>query len=341
MHLTLVTSQRFGDRLAALVGQRVSLRRRISRDDGPGPRFTDAVGELTGSGDGTFVVHARSGPVRVDPAEVVAVRAVGPAPPRRPSWAAVAHLEQLCADAWPPVVRRDLGGWRLRAAGGFTRRANSALAAADPGMPVADALVAVRAFAAEHAIAPVVATPQGSPWSNRVRDAGWVLDPDRPAGSEVAVLVADLDTLARAPGGAAEVVFDPEPGTAWWGVFGEGPADPGAAARARVLVPGPDGPRSGFGLARRGTDVVGAVRATVVADHLYLSRLHTAAPARRSGVAARLTAEAAAWGAARGARFAIAQVALHNEASRALFAGLGCTEHHRYHYLAPGPEATA
>jgi hypothetical protein len=32
------------------------------------------------------------------------------------------------------------GGWLLRAAGGFTGRANSALATGDPGMPLADAV---------------------------------------------------------------------------------------------------------------------------------------------------------------------------------------------------------
>lgn len=334
----LASSERITDRLAGLVGRRVSLRRRIPGCDGPGPRFTDAVGDLSDGGDGTVVVRTRTGPVRVAAADVVAVRAVPPAPPRRPSWSAVGRLEQLCADAWPPVVRCDLGAWRLRAADGFTNRANSALAAGDPGMPMPDALAAVRGFAAEHAIPPVVATPEGSPWSNRVRELGWVPEIGRPEGSQVAVQVAGLDTLAGAgaPDGGTDVAFDAEPPAAWWELFGEGPDDPVAAARTRVLVPGPEGPESGFGLARRGGEVVGAVRATVVEDHLYLSRLQTAPSARRSGVAVRLTADAAAWGRERGARFAVLQIALHNDAARALYARLGCTEHHRYHYLVPG-----
>ncbi|MBW0106620.1 N-acetyltransferase, partial [Pseudonocardia sp. KRD291] len=242
-----------------------------------------------------------------------------------------------------------------RAAGGFTHRANSALAAADPGMSVPDALAEVRAFAAEHGIAPVVAAPEGSPWSNRVREAGWVLEAGRAEGSEVATLVADLDGLARAgaPGGGfgtgVGTTFTAVPPAAWWDLFGETPDDPVAATRDAVLVPGPDGPESGFGLARRGGPeneagggpALGAVRATVVADHLYLSRLHTDPAARRTGVAARLTADAAAWGLRREARFAVLQVALHNEAARALYARLGCTEHHRYHYLVPGPDASA
>ncbi len=49
-----------------------------------------------------------------------------------------------------------------------------------------------------------------------------------------------------------------------------------------------------------------------------------------------LTAAAAAWGREQGARWAVLQVNLQNEGARAFYARLGCTEHHRYHYLGPG-----
>ena len=117
---------------------------------------------------GEFVVHTRRGPVRVARADVVAVRAIPPPVPRRPSWAAVARLENLCADAWPARVDRPLGAWRLRAAGGFTGRANAALAVGDPGIPVPAALEAVRAFADEHGVPPRVHVPVGSPWDRAV-----------------------------------------------------------------------------------------------------------------------------------------------------------------------------
>ena len=35
-------------------------------------------------------------------------------------------------DGWPPLERGELGGWMLRAAGGFTGRANSVLPLGDP-----------------------------------------------------------------------------------------------------------------------------------------------------------------------------------------------------------------
>ncbi|MBW0124688.1 GNAT family N-acetyltransferase [Pseudonocardia sp. KRD-176] len=94
-----------------------------------------------------------------------------------------------------------MGAWRLRAAGGYTARANTALALGDPGMPVPDALDAVRAFAAAHGVPPRVTVPAGSPWDTAVGRAGWTIDVGHGAGAEVAVLVADLRTLDA--GGAA------------------------------------------------------------------------------------------------------------------------------------------
>ena len=180
------------DGLDDLVGRRVALRHRL----GSG-LLTDAVGELAAD-DGALVVHTRRGAVRVARADVVAVRAVPPPVPRRASWAAVARVENLCADAWPARVDRPLGAWRLRAAGGFTGRANAAVAVGDPGVPVPAALEVVRAFADEHGVTPRVHAPVGSPWDRAVAREGWVLDAGHEAGAEVAVLVADVDRLAAA-----------------------------------------------------------------------------------------------------------------------------------------------
>jgi ribosomal protein S18 acetylase RimI-like enzyme len=325
---------RDGIDLDAVLGARVALRHRIGERDGR-PLFTDAVGTLSDGGGGTVVVETRKGAVRVPREAVVAVRAVPPAPPRRASWSAVTRLESLCADAWPALVDRPLGAWRLRAAGGFTGRANSCLAVGDPGMPVADALAAVQEFAAAHeGVPPRVQTPIDSPWSTAVQRAGWVLDGGHAAGAEVAVLVADLTLLTGADGRVPVSLTDRASST-WW-EFSEG----GAPTRAQqhVLDPGPDGPPTVFGLA--GPEPLGAVRGALVEDHLHLSRLSTSPVARRTGVGTALTAAAARWALARGAKWAVLQVALHNTAARRFYERLGCTEHHRYHYLTPAPAAS-
>jgi N-acetylglutamate synthase len=311
------------ERLDELFGARVALRYRLGERDGR-VLYSDAVGELSrDETDGAAVVVAtRRGPVRVKRAAVVAVRAVPPPVPRRPSWAAVARLEGLCADAWPAQVDLPLGAWRLRAAGGFTGRANAALAIGDPGLPLRGALDAVRAFAAAHGIPPRVQVPIGSPWDRAVEAVGWALD-SGPETGEVAMLVADLPTLA---GPAADVELLPRPDASWWRLsLGRGPTP----AERHVLDP-PTGPRTAYGLLPGGV-----VRAAIVGDHLHLSRLHVAPDARGRGAGRALTAAAAGWGLTLGARWAVLQVALPNTEARAFYARLGCVEHHRYRYLAP------
>jgi N-acetylglutamate synthase len=302
----------------ALLGRRVALRHRLS--DG---LLTDAVGELAAETGEALVVHTRRGPVRVQRGAVVAVRAIPPPVPRRASWAAVAQLENLCADAWPAPVDRPLGAWRLRAAGGFTGRANGALAVGDPGMPVRAALEAVRAFAAGHEVPPRVQVPVGSPWDRAVADAGWVLEVGHEAGAQVAVLVADV----ACPDADHPVELSQRPTDAWWDLsLGRSPT----SDERFVLDPGPP-LLTAFGL----VPGAGAVRAAVVGDHLHLSRLAVQPDARRAGVGTALTTAAVAWGRTHGARWAVLQVALHNTAARAFFDRLGATEHHRYRYLVP------
>ncbi|MBC3190177.1 GNAT family N-acetyltransferase [Pseudonocardia sp. C8] len=354
--------------LDELLGRRVALRHRIAPDGAPGPRFTDAVGNLTSEEPGTVTVHTRTGPVRVARDAIVAVREVPPAPARRASRAAVAELERVRAAAWPAPVREDLGGWVLRAAGGWTKRANSALALGDPGMPVEQALARVQAFAAAHGIAPRVQAPVGSPWSNRVLDAGWQV---LPAGDgESLVLVTGVEPVVAAPDWPAR------PTAAWWAVTGEGPFPAGSPALAVLTGDGPFGvappgeqsnaaspvrPREQSKAARAGAparpgeqsrgvpEVVGfgvlddpeegpvaAVRAAVVGDHVHFGRLTVLPRFRRRGLATRLTRAALAWAAARGARHAVVEVATGNPGGRALYAREGWSEHHRSHYLVPG-----
>lgn len=317
--------------VAGLIGRRVALRHVVGERDGR-PLHTDAVGDLSVDGD-ALVVSTRSGPVRVAPSAVTAVRAIPPAPPRRAALAAVARLEGLCADAWPAPVDEPLAAWRLRAAGGWTGRANSALALGSPGMPVAAALDAVRDFGARHGIGPRVLAPTGSPWDRAVTREGWVLDTGHAAGAEVTVQVCDLATLEphvvrTAPsstpmGRECRSSGSGGPSPAWWAITG----DPGPAGR-HVLTAAAD-------VAFLTLDDVGALRVAVVEDHAHFAALLVRSTERRRGIASTLMSAGAAWARTRGARFGVLQVALQNTAARALYARLGFTEHHRYRYLVP------
>jgi ribosomal protein S18 acetylase RimI-like enzyme len=310
--------------MEGLVGSRVAVRQRVGERDGR-PLFSDAVGDLVADATG-LVVHTRRGPVRVDPDAVVAARAVPPAPPRRAGLSAIAALEALCADAWPAAVDEPLGQWRLRAAGGFTGRANSALAIGDPGRPLPDALAAVHAFAQRTGIRSRVQVPIDSPWDRAVEQAGWVLDSEHAAGAVAAVLVGDLAPIAAAPV-PLRVELPGRPDPEWYR------EQYPPAARA-VLDPG-GSPPVGFGIARDGTDVLGRVRACLVGEHVHIAVLHTVEAARGRGVATGMLAAAATLGQERGARWMVLQVAVQNAAARSLYGRLGMVEHHRYRYLVP------
>jgi GNAT superfamily N-acetyltransferase len=198
---------------------------------------------------------------------------------------------------------------------------------------VPTALARVRAFAAAHDVPARVLTPTGSPWSRAVAAEGWVPDAGPEAGAEGAVLVLDLEPLARPDGpGAASLAAEPD--DAWWAMTVGGAPTP----VQRHVLAGP-GPVLGFGSAR-GPDCepVGALRTAVVGDHLHLSRLTVTEPepARRNDTATALTTAAARWGRDRGARWAVLQVALVDADTRGFYEGLGAVEHHRYHYLVRG-----
>jgi ribosomal protein S18 acetylase RimI-like enzyme len=312
-----------------LMGARVALRHRIGDRDCR-PLFTDAVGELEADGAGAVVVRTRRGPVRVERSAVVAVRAVPPAPPRRAPLAAVVRLEGLCADAWPGQAERPLGAWRLRAAGGYTARANSALALGDPGLPMPAALDEVRRFARDQAVPPRVQVPVGSPWDRAVAAEGWVLNVGHAKGAEVSVLVAPVADTEPPPD--LRIELPPRPPVDWWQLaVGGAPT----AAQERVLAGAPD---TAFGTLRAPDGaVLGQVRAALVADHVHISMLEVVPAARRRGHATALLAAAGAWGRDRGVRWAVLQVALQNDGARALYDRLSYVEHHRYHYLVPPP----
>jgi ribosomal protein S18 acetylase RimI-like enzyme len=239
-------------------------------------------------------------------------------------------LELACARAWPPQVERELGRWRLRAANGYTGRANSALAVGDPGLPMAQALQRVCEFSHHHGIAPLVQTPDGAPNAAAIAEAGWIPSVGRSAGDVVSVR---LGPLVTGPLGDTSVLDEPTPG--WWELTA-GSAEPGAGPR-HVLAEGARHPVAFVVAHHDSGGTVGALRAVVTADLLHVSVLAVHPAFRRRGVARALLAAASAWGARRGARRSVLQVATDNEPALALYARLGFTEHRRYRYWQPGP----
>jgi len=308
------------------VGRRVVVRHRL-----PDGSASDALGDLVAADEQRLVVATRRGEVVVERSAVLAAKAVPPAPARRERRpGAGAHLqistdalELEAAEHWRPQEREDLGGWRLRAAGGFTGRANSALAVGDPDCDLDTALERVRAFYAARDLEAVVAAPTGA-LSEELERRGW------------AVRTPTLVMTAAVPRSGApgpDVRFDDEPDDPWLAAYqGRGPVGP--AGRAVLL----SADRQVFASLRAGDEVLAVARGSLSrgSGHegwLGLSAVETAPAHRRRGLAGRLTAALLAWGAQQGATAAFLQVAASNDAARVLYERSGFAVHHEYRYL--------
>ncbi|WP_438941330.1 GNAT family N-acetyltransferase, cg3035/Rv0428c family, partial [Micromonospora craterilacus] len=138
------------------VGHRIVVRRTVGTRGGR-PVYSDALGELVELTETHLTLTTRQGRLRVPIAEVHRAKRVPAA--RRPTAAAVVELELAADEAWPAPTRAHLGDWLLRAADGWTGRANSALPVGDPDRPLPSALDAVERWYADRGQPALVNTP--------------------------------------------------------------------------------------------------------------------------------------------------------------------------------------
>ncbi|SBT93257.1 Acetyltransferase (GNAT) family protein [Streptomyces sp. DI166] len=279
-----------------------------------------------------LVITRKSGEtVRIAESSLVAGKVVPSAPARRRGPAAsYEELARVSTRAWRPVESERLGAWELRAASGFTRRANSALPLGDPGLPLDDALTAVRRWYAARGLPAYVQTATGAEgtqellcaelekrgWTREVTAELWIgslaplADREEPAGV-VLSRTADEAWLARYQRkGLSDVALK---------VLGSGPSVWFAT------VPG-DG------------DVPAAIGRCVVDGRWAGFAAVEVDPAlRRRGLASAVMAALAGRALEEGASAAWLQVEADNTGARALYAGMGFAAHHAYHhYREPG-----
>lgn len=297
------------------VGRRITVRMRT-----PSGSATDVVGDLRVWTDDRFVVRDRDDTDHeLARRDVIAGRLVAsrPAPPR------AAALERIAAAGWPAVETEPLGRWLLRAAGGFTGRANSVLAVGDPGVPFDDAVRLVRAWYADRDLPARAAVVSPSAEDDAFAVRGWTASP--------AVLVQSAgvgEVLERLPSAGVDVDVHDTPSTAWLARY---------TARGEVTETGRRVLTGGaaVGFAQAGDEPTAIGRGVVTGDWLGLSAIEVAPTARRRGLGTAVTAALLRWGAERGATRAYLQVQTDNASARTLYAGLGFRTHHRYRYRTP------
>lgn len=315
------------------VGKRVSVRRR-PEGDGAGAEFTDTVGVLTSWNDGVVSITRKSGEsVHIVESSLVAGKVVPAAPARRRGPAAsFRELAAVTARAWQPVESEPLGEWRLRAAGGFTRRANSALPLGDPGMRLGEAFGRVERWYEERGLPAYIQTATGAEGTQETLCAelerhGWRREVTAEVRIAALAPVGDLDADVTA------VRLTREPDEAWLSRY------------QRFSTPGPhvlrvlgSGPAVWFATVagEAGGEAPAAIgRCVVDGRWAGFMAVEVAPEHRRRGLATSVMAALARRALDEGASAAWLQVEEDNEGARALYDGMGFAAHHRYHHFRP------
>jgi ribosomal protein S18 acetylase RimI-like enzyme len=244
----------------------------------------------------------------------------------------IAAFERMSALHWQGLETERLGEWLLRAAGGFTGRANSALPLGDPGMPAERAVAEVETWYSQRALTPSIVIPCGldapaGALDDLLVSSGWS-QPLVP----VVVMTARSETVARYQRDIG-MTLAAEPDDGWLALYrfrGE-PLPPQAVS---VLLSAPE---QIFASVRRDGRTIATGRLSLAGGWGGITAIEVDPSARRAGLGTAVTAGLAAHAAARGTEQLFLQVEVENTAARTLYARCGFAGHHRYHYrLATG-----
>ena len=304
--------------------------------------LSDVLGELIEVDDVELRVLTRRGEVLVDRSAIVAGHPVPPAPARAapPHRAlSVGSLELVAAQHWQAAEQDWLGGWLLRASGGFTNRANSVLAVGEPGMPMDVAVLEVTDWYTERGLRPVATSPEPRldeedteqllAAAGAFETAGW-----RPVeGAGALVLTGPTGELRGAGNGLPAGLtahFQGTPDPDWLALY-QYRGQPVPAAGRQLMLSAPE---QVFASIRDGARVVGVARGSLAQQWAGLTAMEVAPDYRRQGLARALIAALGEWAWQRGARSMFTQAAETNLTAQQLYLNTGFEAHHSYAYLA-------
>ncbi|HEX8231427.1 MAG TPA: GNAT family N-acetyltransferase [Chloroflexia bacterium] len=241
----------------------------------------------------------------------------------------IALLDELAANAWPAPFQQQVEGWRLRAAGGLTRRASSVYTAG-PMPRYSDWLQEVQGFYQRRALPVRFQISDASP-----AELGLLLDGlgySREAPTEVhtasAATVASRSALMEGP----PVFATSHPEERWLEAFlrveGHNPALGDMYGRIMSAI----GPVARFATVRLKEEIVGVGMAVTERGWTGLFNMATVPHMRGQGVATSIIADLTGWGVQQGAAHLYLQVMTSNEVAKRLYAKLGFSYLYSYHY---------
>lgn len=254
----------------------------------------------------------------------------------------IIELERLTARHWRGSQEQWLGGWLLRAAEGFTGRANSALPLGDPGRPLDAALAAVTGWYRARGLSPMIAVPlplegaevtaEGAAlrhFDNHLSERTWVTRP-----GPAYVMTADLAAVSDATGLPDGATFrvDAAPDDAWLDMYHyRGQRRPQVSRT--VLMSAQE---QVFVSIRAGDEMLAIGRLSIADRWAGITAVEVSPAHRRRGLGTALTLAVCAEAERRAAKRAFLQVETGNEAALALYERCGFRNSHRYHYrIAP------
>ncbi|MGI8887986.1 MAG: GNAT family N-acetyltransferase [Nocardioidaceae bacterium] len=333
-----------------LVGSRVVVRSLIPGETGPsgGPAMTDVLGVMVSwTADELTVCRANGDVVTLRQADIVTAKPVPPRPSVRHR-VTPAQLQRICSAGWRPVVEESLGEWLLRAAGGFTCRANSVLMVGDPGLGIDEALAHVSEFYARQnlpvLVQVVAATSAGSgggsrdqhsagvDWAQELTGRGWL--PARPGQPDVLVQITSVAKARRLRGAhSASTIPDDKVEIGgqlerdWLALYDRASGHNPETVET-VLTSGDQ-----VAFVRGGDPAFAIGRGVLIGDWLGVAAVEVAPSHRRQGWGRAIVDALLEWGASQGALSAYLQILPDNEAARALYAPYGFETHSTYRYL--------
>lgn len=273
---------------------------------GSEPPLNDVVGHLVEIGPTLRVRTKHGDTVDVDTNDVVIIKELPPVTVRT---ADVRNLEHAAALAWPGIERRWVNGWLLRAAGGYTHRANSAV-------PLG--------FEADAS-----ALPEIVDWYGARGLTPWLSVPDRlyrladaPPYLETVVMAHDVGAERVSP----RVRLYAAPDEEWLRLYSRDvPVD--------VLTAVLDGKVT---FATIHGVAVGRAAVTTAPDGrrwVGLSAVRVSEKARGRGLARQLCSTLLDWGAGHGAARGYVQVLADNAVAIRLYESIGFAVQHRSRYI--------